>query len=220
MRHYALCRLLLAISMPQHASAQDAPAAAADGKQVYSPEFFASFGPVTALDMVQRIPGFSIEGSEGRRGFGENAGNVLIDGDRPSTKSDDIATLLGRIPASEVDRIELTEQAGADAETQGKGQVVNVIRKVSAKISGTFAANMLIGTRHGVTAFGSGSATVRRGPTSYELNFSSFGERLRGFGPEDFKNGAAQLIERRSYQGSAAMTNFPSVARSRRGPAT
>lgn len=189
--------------------AQDAAAVADNqGKQVYTPDFFASFSPVTALDMVRRIPGFSIEGSEGRRGFGENAGNVLIDGDRPSTKSDDIFTLLGRIPASEVDRIELTEQAGADAETQGKAQVVNVVRKVSAKVSGTFAANLLFGTRHGVMAFGSGSATLRRGPTSYELNFSSFGERLRGFGPEDFKNGAAQLIERRTYEGFGGYDEF------------
>lgn len=201
--------LLLLGSAPHIAFAQDAgPVAASDGKQVYTPDFFAQFSPVTALDMVQRIPGFSIEGSEGRRGFGENAGNVLIDGDRPSTKSDDIFTILGRIPASEVERIELTEQAGADAETQGKGQVVNVVRKVSAKVSGTFAANLLFGTRHGVTAFGSGSATLRRGPTSYELNFSSFGERMRGYGPEDFKTGSGQLIERRQYEGFGGFDQF------------
>jgi hypothetical protein len=208
---FGLPLALMLACCPAAIWAQESPAVAtttADGKQVYPPEFFAAFTPVTALDMVRRIPGFSIEGSEGRRGFGENAGNVLIDGDRPSTKSDDIFTLLGRIPASEVERIELTEQAGADAETQGKAQVVNVVRKVSAKISGTFAANALFGTRHGLTSFGSGSATLRRGPTSYELNFSSFSERLRGFGPEDFKNSSAQLIERRTYQGFGGYDEF------------
>ncbi|MFM2411218.1 MAG: hypothetical protein RL481_2046, partial [Pseudomonadota bacterium] len=174
MRALAFAGILLAATVPQSAAAQDAPLIAVDGKQEFPPEFFAAFTPVTAFDMVQRIPGFSIDGGDGRRGFGENAGNVLIDGDRPSTKSDDIFTLLKRIPASEVERIELIEQAGADGETQGKGQVVNIIRKQSAKVSGTFAANMLVGTRHGVTAFGSGSATLRRGATSYELNFSSF----------------------------------------------
>lgn len=179
-----------------------------DGKQLFEPEFFAAFSPVTALDMVRRIPGFSIDGGDGRRGFGENAGNVLIDGDRPSTKSDDIFTLLGRIPASEVERIELSEQAGADTEAQGKGQIVNVIRKISSKVSGTFAANMLVGTRHGITAFGNGSASLRQGETSYEVNFTSFSERLRGFGPEDFKTGAAQLVERRSYQGFGGYDQF------------
>ena len=148
-----------------------------------------AYAPVTALDMVRRIPGFSIAGDEGRRGFGENAGNVLIDGDRPSTKSDDIFTILSRIPASEVDYIELTEQAGADAETQGQGQVVNVVRKVSAKVSGTYEGRIVAGGRYGFEPSGNASATLRRGDTSYELNFSSYSERIYGFGPEDFKTG-------------------------------
>jgi hypothetical protein len=205
-----LLALLAASVTVTPASAQDNAATAntKSGKQILQPDYFASYGPISALDMVQRIPGFSIEGSEGRRGFGENAGNVLIDGDRPSTKSDDVATLLGRIPASEVDYIELIEQAGGDAEAQGKGQIVNIVRKISTKLSGTYSANLLVGSRFGITPFGSGSATLRRGPTSYELNFSSFSERLRGFGPEDFKNGAAQLIERRTYLGRGSYDEF------------
>jgi TonB dependent receptor len=202
--------LIFAVGASSAAYAQETVPASApvEGKRQFRADFFASYGPVTALDMVQRIPGFSIEGSEGRRGFGENAGNVLIDGDRPSTKSDDIFTLLGRIPASEVDYIELSEQAGAYGEAQGKGQVVNVVRKVSAKISGTFDANLQIGTREGIVPFGSGSATLRRGPTSYELNFSSYSDRARGFGPEDFKDSTGQLIERRRYLGRGGYDEF------------
>lgn len=199
---------LLALS-PQMAAAQSpAEPTASDGKRIFTPDFFASFQPVTALDMVQRIPGFSIERPRDRRGFGENAGNVLIDGDRPSTKSDDVPTILGRIPASEVERIELFERAGADGETQSQGQVVNVVRKLSTKVSGTYAANLLLGTNYGITPFGSGSATLRRGPTSYELNFSSFSERILGFGPEDFKDGSARLVERRRYVGRGAFDQF------------
>ena len=208
-KKWMLLAAVTVYAVPDVALAQNAAASApAEGKRQFHADFFASFGPVTALDMVQRIPGFSIERGDGRRGFGENAGNVLIDGDRPSTKSDDIFTLLGRIPASEVDYIELSEQAGADGETQGKGQVINVVRKLSAKISGTFDANLLVGTKYGVTGFGSGSATLRRGPTSYELNFSSFSERVRGFGPEDFSNGAGKLIERRRYIGRGGYDEF------------
>ena len=208
-KKWMLLAAVTVYAVPDVALAQDAAASApAEGNRQFHADFFASFGPVTALDMVQRIPGFSIERGDGRRGFGENAGNVLIDGDRPSTKSDDISTLLGRIPASEVDYIELSEQAGADGETQGKGQVINVVRKLSAKISGTFDANLLVGTKYGVTGFGSGSATIRRGPTSYELNFSSFSERVRGFGPEDFSNGAGKLIERRRYIGRGGYDEF------------
>ena len=193
------------------AKAEDADIAVvqnpANGQRQFRADFFAAYGPVTALDMVRRIPGFSIEGSDGRRGFGDNAGNVLIDGDRPSTKSDDIFTILSRIPASEVEYIALTEQAGADAETQGQGQVVNVVRKVSAKISGTYEANLVLGHRYGFQPSGNASATLRRGDTTYELNFSSYSERIYGYGPEDFKTAAGALIERRYYRGKGGFDN-------------
>ena len=171
------------------------------GSRKFDPDFFTAYAPVTALDMVRRIPGFSIDQGEGRRGFGENAGNVLIDGDRPSTKSDDILTIMSRIPASQVAFISLSEQAGADSETQGQGQVVNVVRKRTAKVNGTYEATIVAGRRYGFQPSLNSSATMRRGDTSYEVNFSSYSERLRGFGPEDFKTGSAALIERRLYNG-------------------
>jgi len=171
------------------------------GSRKFDPDFFTAYAPVNALDMVRRIPGFSIDQGEGRRGFGENAGNVLIDGDRPSTKSDDILTILSRIPASQVAFISLSEQAGADSETQGQGQVVNVVRKRTAKVNGTYEATIVAGRRYGFQPSLNSSATMRRGDTSYEVNFSSYSERLRGFGPEDFKTGSAALIERRFYNG-------------------
>ncbi|MVZ96687.1 TonB-dependent receptor [Sphingorhabdus sp. IMCC26285] len=174
----------------------------AEGKRQFRGDFFAMYSPVTALDMVRRIPGFSIDDGNGRRGFGENAGNVLIDGDRPSSKADDIFTILARIPASEVAYIELTEQAGADSEAQGKGQIVNVIRKVSEKISGTYEGNIVAGTRYGFQPSINASATLRRNRTTIELNVSSYSERIYGFGPEDFRTGSGAFVERRHYQGN------------------
>ena len=205
---YYLSLLLTAavLALPSPSRAEDNGGAAAvgaekKGQREFRPPFFASYAPVTALDMVRRLPGFSINEGEGRRGFGENAGNVLIDGDRPSTKSDDILTILSRIPASEIEYILLSEQAGADSETQGQGQVVNIVRKRSAKVSGTYEAVVVAGTRYGFQPSGSASATLRRGETSYALNVSNYSERVYGFGPEDFKAGSGALIERRFYTG-------------------
>jgi hypothetical protein len=191
---------------PQFGHAQDITetqqsSGSVPGNRQFRAEFFVAYGPVTALDMVNRIPGFSIAEGDGRRGFGENAGNVLIDGDRPSSKSDNIFTILSRIPASEVDYIELSEQAGADAETQGQGQVVNVVRKISAKVSGTYEGNLVFGHRYGFRPSASASAALRRGDTSYEFNFSSYSERIYGYGPEDFKTGTGALTEGRYYRG-------------------
>ncbi|WP_373472996.1 TonB-dependent receptor [Sphingorhabdus lacus] len=175
---------------------------AIEGKRQFRADYFEVYAPVTALDMIRRIPGFTIAEGEGRRGFGENAGNVLIDGDRPSSKSDDIFTILSRIPASEVDYVELTEQAGADAETQGQGQVVNVVRRISSKLTGTYEGNVVFGHRYGFRPSVNGSATLRRGETTYEFNVTSYSERVYGYGPEDFKLGDGSLVERRYYKGT------------------
>lgn len=99
------------------------------GNVVYMPPFFSRYNPVTALDMVERVPGFSIDRGENVRGFGGAAGNVLIDGQRPSTKSADIAESLGRIGAGNVERIELIRGGTGGLDVGGQAVVVNVVRK-------------------------------------------------------------------------------------------
>jgi len=206
LRGVLLATVVTFSAVPHTAYAEDGVAkpevsSAKKGEMQFKPEFFAIYAPVTASDMVKRIPGFSINEGEARRGFGENAGNVLIDGDRPSTKSDDILTILSRIPASQVEFITLSEQAGADTETQGQGQIVNVVRKRSAKVNGTYEGTIVAGPRYGFQPSVNASATLRRGESSYELNLSSYSERVYGYGPEDFKTASGALVERRSYTG-------------------
>jgi hypothetical protein len=76
--------------------------------RTFSPADFARYSPKTALDMVNQIPGFSIRASEKMRGLGQATDNVLFNGERASSKSDDITSQLGRIPASSVIRIDQT----------------------------------------------------------------------------------------------------------------
>ncbi len=185
------------------ALAQDAAAApdAPTGPKRFTLTDFNQYSPVSALDMVRRIPGFSIANSDGRRGFGDNAGNVLIDGDRPSTKSEDIFALLSRIPASQVDFIELTESAGGDGEARGRAQIVNVVRKKSAKVTGTFSAGTTIGERAGLNFFGDASASMQRGATQFQLNVGRYDEDVFGRGGENFFGNNRVLQERRYYLG-------------------
>src|SRR5690348_2407829 len=77
-----------------HAYAQ-APAPQAE-VQVFEPGFFARYSPANALDMVQQVPGFSLQEGDVVRGFGGSAGNILINGERPSTKTS-LSGLLTRI---------------------------------------------------------------------------------------------------------------------------
>ena len=70
---------------------------------VYQADFFKPFAPATAMQVVLRIPGFQFEDiNQDVRGFGQAAGNVVINGARPSAKTDSLETILGRIPAARI----------------------------------------------------------------------------------------------------------------------
>ena len=109
---------------------QSAPAvdAAQQGVLVFEPACFADSRPDTALDMIGRLPGFAFEsGDSGTRGLAGAAGNVLIDGRRPSTKSDSLDQILRRISAAGVARIELVRGGAPGIDMQGRSVVANVI---------------------------------------------------------------------------------------------
>jgi hypothetical protein len=107
-----------------------APALAADqGVSVYPAEFFASAHPATARDMVSRLPGFVFDNGDNARGFAGSAGNVLVDGARPTAKTDDLDTILSRIPADNVARIELIRGGVPGIDMQGKNVIANIVRK-------------------------------------------------------------------------------------------
>ena len=114
-----------------------APAAAADdaaqrGVLVFQPDFFAAQRPNTALDMVDRVPGFDVDDGSGARGFEGAVGNILINGSRPASKNDTGSSVLSRTPANRVERIELIRGGAPGVDMQGYAVVVNVILKKGA----------------------------------------------------------------------------------------
>ncbi len=98
-------------------------------RQVYERSYFDRFNPQTARDMIDRLPGFTLDTGDDLRGFGAGAGNVLIDGERPSSKDGGLEDALGRIPANQVDRIEVIRGSAGLSEAAGQSVVANVIRK-------------------------------------------------------------------------------------------
>ena len=127
----------LAVSLPLFAYAQ-APSAPSEDSRTFTIADFEQFAPRTALDMVERIPGFSIQQSdEDQRGFGQAQENVLINGQRISSKSTSASEALSRIPAQNVEKIELVD--GATLDIPGlSGQVANITTKANG-ISGTWS---------------------------------------------------------------------------------
>lgn len=112
------------------------PASVEDAK-TFLPADFTRFAPRNALDMLRNVPGFTIREATQERGLGTATGNVLINGQRISGKSNDVVTELGRIPASNVVRIEIRDAATLDVPGLS-GQVANVVVKAGG-MQGQFA---------------------------------------------------------------------------------
>jgi len=138
---------------------------------VYDAAFFAAFSPANALQIVQRVPGFTLdEGDTEVRGFSQAAGNVVINGQRPSLKSDTLETVLARIPASRVVRVEIASGDQFGADYAGKPQVVNVVLSDSGGLAGTVEATMRREFTGALIPEGSVAALLRRGPSTFNLS--------------------------------------------------
>ena len=97
----------------------------------------------SALDIARRVPGFALDlGNADTRGFAGAAGNVVINGARPSSKAETLETTLARIPARRVARVEVGPGDLYGAEYSTKSQVLNVILSAEGGIDGNVTASV------------------------------------------------------------------------------
>lgn len=156
----------------QTPSAPDAPTAsgASDGRLVYEAGFFSTFSPINALQIVARVPGFTLEqGDQEVRGFGGAAGNVVINGRRPSAKSDTLEGVLQRIPANRVLRVEVGRGDLFGAEFAGKPQVANLVLTDAGGLAGNVEGTVYRDYTGKLFPEGTASALLRRGPSSLNV---------------------------------------------------
>ncbi|MEM7316514.1 MAG: TonB-dependent receptor plug domain-containing protein, partial [Planctomycetota bacterium] len=119
---------------------QETDSGSADSTVVYQAEFFAKYSPVTANDMLERIPGLDLSdggsGSEGDRGLG-TGGNLLINGQRVAGKDNAAEDQLNRIPANEVKRIEIIRDTSGELNVRGASEVINIVLNAAQSRSST-----------------------------------------------------------------------------------
>ena len=190
--------LCLACLVPAAALAQqtgDAPPPSApspatvEGSRTYTPEDFTRFAPRTALDMLRQVPGFIILEVSEERGLGQASGNVLINGQRISGKSNDPVTELSRISAANVVRIEIVD--GATLNIAGlSGQVANVIVKATG-MKGQFEYRPEFRARNTDPLFTRGNVSVsgETGPIGYTIGLRNDASRGGASGPTTIFDG-------------------------------
>ncbi len=175
---FSLAAILLAsTTMPAMAQEAQAVPVAADaatqqqGVISYTPADFAAARPNTALEMINRLPGFSFDGGDNVRGFAGAAGNVLIDGARPTSKTDGLGDTLARIPIDQVERIDLIRGGAPGIDMQGQTVVVNVIRKKGDTFQQVLSLRSFLFSDTGKTIPGwNYQATRRSGDHQFDLS--------------------------------------------------
>jgi len=210
-----MAALALATGAAAQTGAAPAPPAAPSSGQsgrttVYQADFFTQYAPRTALDIVQHVPGFTLDlgntqGANGQdvRGFAGTAGNVVINGSRPSTKAEALDTTLSRIPAQRVVRVEVGSGDLFGSDYAGKSQVLNVILSQEAGIDGNVTASAKRWFTGYVNTDIQGSVLLRRGPMSINVSGGTGRNRQLEEGTDDLTDVATgELIEHRRKHNS------------------
>ena len=141
------------------------------GRVAYEAAYFKPFAPSTALDIVRRVPGFELQsGNSEVRGFGGAAGNVVINGSRPTSKSESVETILSRIPAGRVTRVEIGTGDLFGSEFAGRAQVLNVVLDDVGGLSGTATAALSRDFRGKLSPSGNLSGLLKRGRSTFNLS--------------------------------------------------
>ena len=101
---------------------------------VYDTEYFAPYSPITAEDMLNRVPGTEglvgfRRGGEERRGLRANTNQILINGKRLTGKESEAGDFLTNLPASSVERIEVITGNVREIDADVGVRVINVVLK-------------------------------------------------------------------------------------------
>ena len=128
-----------------------------DNKIVYDQAYFKQYNVTNAADAIKRIPGienlssgnnsenYEPGGNNKRRGFGSSGTQILINGERQSSKSNNIIKTLERINAGSLIRIEVIRGTEAGLDVRSDGVIVNIIVDGNlSKGSGTWSASVMI----------------------------------------------------------------------------
>jgi hypothetical protein len=193
LRSIKIAGFMFFLSLGSSIFAQDS--AGDDSTVRYPAAYFEEWAPVTAQDMMDRIPGLSSSGgrrggfsSSGRgysgpgggrgggrggRGFGSGSGGseILINGKRTAGKNNSTGSQLGTITADQVNYFEIIRGTSGELDVRGSGQVVNVVlfeELSSATIQ--FEASLQLSEDDTISPGGNLSFSGQQGGLDYQVS--------------------------------------------------
>jgi outer membrane receptor for ferrienterochelin and colicin len=171
---------------------------AGSDRVVYDAVFYAAFSPRTALDMIGQTPGFVLNAPEEdeRRGFAGAVGNVLIDGERLSAKSQSLRDVLERVPATDVVRIEILRGAEVAGDASNATVLANVVRTRESG-SGTWEAGSEFSNQRSVAPYGRFGWSGRNDSVDYSVGANMYHHDHDAASVRELRDGAGNLVANR-----------------------
>jgi len=164
----------------------------------YKADYFGRYRPNTALDMVRQLPGFQLDDGEQIRGFASAVGNILINDKYTSAKQDLPSAILARIPARQVDRIELIRGQVRDIDLQGRALVANVILRNDVPATVRWDAFLEDNSAAPLKPGASVSISDVWQDVEYNVGLSAERDSSGRYGSEELFDGNGNLTEQRS----------------------
>ena len=158
-----------------------------NNKIIYDQAYFRQYNITNAADAIKRIPGVENLSSgnnsyepgdkNNRRGFGSSGTQILINGERQSSKSNNIIKTLERINADSLIRIDVIRGTEAGLDVRSDGVIVNIIVDGNlSKDSGTWSAALGYLTSGSSNWRGIGSWSTKIKKTDIILGFERIGD--------------------------------------------
>lgn len=147
--------------------------------------------------MVLQLPGFLLDNGTSERGFISAVGNILINDNYPSIKQDTPSAVLSRIPADQVEKIEIIRGQVRGIDLQGRQVVANIILRQNSKASFQWQTFLQKSKTGPYKPGGNISMIHRIGEIDYNLGFEVEREANGEKGPEFVFNQDGELIETR-----------------------
>jgi len=152
----------------------------------------------TALEVLQRAPGVSLDKDDNVALKGRQGVLIMIDGKPTYLSSADLANMLRNMQSNEIESIEIINNPSARYEAEGKSGIINIKLK----------KNKNYGT-NGTFTLGAGYSSKRKSNTGITLNNRN--EKLNLFGNYNYNNNKGEQymnIDRiNTGQGSSTIFN-------------
>ena len=210
----SLLGLAIAVSNPSYAQQAD-DLTNDESTIVYEAGFFAEYSPVSVNDMIDRIPGISLalnnsnNRSGNSRGLGSGEGEILINGQRTTGKSNEGRSQLSRIAADQVGYIEIIRGTSDEMDIRGGGQVINIVL-LDAESRSSISTEVNMDRLHDGTLDPGAklSYTGQTGALNYLLHLEAEPRYENRFTNESSANPDGKLLETRFQENLRDQTDY------------